>query len=122
MKKGDEVIGTRVRAKVTKNKVAPPYRQAEFTMILGQGISREACILDKGVEAGIIEKSGSWFIYNDEKLGQGAENARQYLKDNPQLADELEDKLYVKYLGIHYNGKKAEEPKEEPAKKAKATK
>lgn len=120
LKKGDEVIGTRVRAKVTKNKVAPPYRQAEFTMILGQGISREACILDKGVEAGIIEKSGSWFIYGDEKLGQGAENARQYLKDNAQLADELEDKLYVKYLGIHYNGKQAAEPKEEPAKKAKA--
>ena len=117
LKKGDEVIGTRVRAKVTKNKVAPPYRQAEFTMILGQGISREACIIDKGVEAGIIEKSGSWFLYGDEKLGQGAENARQYLKDNPQLADEIEDKLYVKYLGIHYNGKKAEAPaQEEPAK------
>jgi recombination protein RecA len=114
LKKGDEVIGTRVRAKVTKNKVAPPYRQAEFTMILGQGISRESCILDKGVEAGIIEKSGSWFIYNDEKLGQGAENARLYLKDNPELAAEIEDKLYVKYLGIHYNGKKAEE---EPAEK-----
>ena len=114
LKKGDEVIGTRVRAKVTKNKVAPPYRQAEFTMILGQGISREACIIDKGVEAGLIEKSGSWFLYGDEKLGQGAENTRQYLKDNPQLADEIEDKLYVKYLGIHYNGKKAET--ETPAK------
>lgn len=118
LKKGDEVIGTRVRAKVTKNKVAPPYRQAEFTMILGQGISRESCILDKGVEAGIIEKSGSWFIYGDEKLGQGAENARLYLKDNPELAAEIEDKLYVKYLGIHYNGKKAEETAEEPADKA----
>lgn len=113
LKKGDEVIGTRVRAKVTKNKVAPPYRQAEFTMILGQGISREACILDKGVEAGLIEKSGSWFLYGDEKLGQGAENARLYLKDNPELAAEIEDKLYVKYLGIHYNGKKAEDPAEE---------
>ena len=81
LKKGDEIIGTRVRAKVTKNKVAPPYRQAEFTMILGQGISREACIIDKGVEAKLIDKSGSWYIYGDEKLGQGAENARQYLKD-----------------------------------------
>jgi recombination protein RecA len=119
LKKGDEVIGTRVRAKVTKNKVAPPYRQAEFTMILGQGISREACILDKGVEAGLIEKSGSWFLYGDEKLGQGAENARLYLKDNPELAAEIEDKLYVKYLGIHYNGKKADGPEEEqPAEKA----
>jgi len=119
LKKGDEVIGTRVRAKVTKNKVAPPYRQAEFTMILGQGISREACILDKGVEAGLIEKSGSWFLYGDEKLGQGAENARLYLKDNPELAAEIEDKLYVKYLGIHYNGKKAEQSADEqPAEKA----
>ncbi len=108
LKKGDEIIGTRVRAKVTKNKVAPPYRQAEFTMILGQGISREACIIDKGVEAKLIDKSGSWFIYGDEKLGQGAENARQYLKDNPDLAAEIEDKLYVKYLGHHYNGKKAD--------------
>jgi recombination protein RecA len=120
LKKGDEVIGTRVRAKVTKNKVAPPYRQAEFTLILGKGISREACIIDKGVEAGFIEKSGSWFIYGDEKLGQGAENARQYLKDNPELADEIEDKLYVKYLGHHYDGKKAaeaEQAEEKPAKK-----
>ena len=108
LKKGDEIIGTRVRAKVTKNKVAPPYRQAEFTMLHGEGISREACLLDKGVESGILEKSGSWFIYGDEKLGQGAENARQYLKDNPQLAAEIEDKLYVKYLGHHYNGKAAE--------------
>ena len=122
LKKGDEVIGTRVRAKVTKNKVAPPYRQAEFTMILGHGISREACIIDKGVEAGFIEKSGSWFIYGDEKWGQGAENARQYLKDNPELAAEIEDKLYVKYLGHHYNGKKAdaaEQTKTEPAKEPK---
>jgi recombination protein RecA len=114
LKKGDEIIGTRVRAKVTKNKVAPPYRQAEFTMILGKGISREACIIDKGVDAGIIEKSGSWFLYGDEKLGQGTDNARQYLKDNPELAAEIEDKLYVKYLGHHYNGKPVET--EEPAK------
>ena len=65
------------------------------------------------MEAGLIEKSGSWFLYGDEKLGQGAENARLYLKDNPELAAEIEDKLYVKYLGIHYNGKKAEDPAEE---------
>ena len=121
LEKGDEIIGTRVRAKVTKNKVAPPYRQAEFTMLHGEGISREACLLDKGVEAGILDKSGSWFIYGDEKLGQGAENARQYLKDNPQLAAEIEDKLYVKYLGHHYDGSKAPkaEDAEAPAKKGK---
>ena len=110
-----------MRAKVTKNKVAPPYRQSEFTMLHGEGISREACLLDKGVEAGILDKSGSWFIYGDEKLGQGAENARQYLKDNPQLAAEIEDKLYVKYLGHHYDGSKAPkaEDAESPAKKGK---
>ena len=116
IKKGDEIIGTRVRAKVTKNKVAPPYRQAEFMMILGQGISREACIIDKGVEAGYIEKSGSWFLYGDEKLGQGVDNARQYLVDNPDLANEIQDKLFVKYLGIHYDGKQLSE--EEAAQKA----
>ena len=85
-------------------------------MLHNEGISREACILDKGVEAGILEKSGSWFLYGDEKLGQGAENARQYLKDNPQLAAEIEDKLYVKYLGHHYDGKAADE-EEKPEKK-----
>ena len=116
IKKGDEIIGTRVRAKVTKNKVAPPYRQAEFMMILGQGISREACIIDKGVEAGYIEKSGSWFLYGDEKLGQGLDNARQYLVDNPDLANEIQDKLFVKYLGIHYDGKQLSD--EEAAQKA----
>ena len=116
IKKGDEIIGTRVRAKVTKNKVAPPYRQAEFMMILGQGISREACIIDKGVEAGYIEKSGSWFLYGDEKLGQGLDNARQYLVDNPDLANEIQDKLFVKYLGIDYDGKQLSE--EEAAQKA----
>ncbi|WP_428123612.1 recombinase RecA [Candidatus Avelusimicrobium faecicola] len=116
IKKGDEIIGTRVRAKVTKNKVAPPYRQAEFMMILGQGISREACIIDKGVEAGYIEKSGSWFLYGDEKLGQGLDNARQYLVDNPDLANEIQDKLFVKYLDIHYDGKQLSE--EEATQKA----
>lgn len=127
LKKGDEVIGTRVRAKVIKNKVAPPYRQAEFTMLHGEGISREGCIIDMGVQAGIIEKSGSWFLYGQEKLGQGADNARNYLKDNPQLAQELEDKLKAKYLNpgvVLESDKKAaeehdEEGNEKPAKKRK---
>ena len=121
IKKGDEIIGTRVRAKVTKNKVAPPYRQAEFMMILGQGISREACIIDKGVEAGFIEKSGSWFLYGDEKLGQGLDNARQYLLDNPDLANEIQDKLFVKYLGHHYDGKQLS-PEETAQKEEEAAK
>jgi len=118
LKKGEEVIGTRVRAKVTKNKVAPPYRQAEFTMLHGEGISREGCLIDMGVQAGMIEKSGSWFIYNGEKIGQGADNARQYLKDNAPLAQELENKLREKYMGAHF-AENAEKPKEaaEPIQK-----
>ena len=99
IKQGEQVIGTRVRAKIVKNKVAPPYRQAEFTMLHGEGISRESCLITMGVDSKIVEKSGTWFIYNGEKLGQGAENARQYLKDNPELAQQIEDKLKEIYLG-----------------------
>ncbi|MDR1684191.1 MAG: recombinase RecA [Elusimicrobiota bacterium] len=99
LKNGEHIIGTRVRTKVVKNKVAPPYRQAEFTMLHGEGISKEACLLDMGVDNNVVEKSGSWFIYNGEKLGQGAENARQYLKDNPEVAGKIEDKLKEMFLG-----------------------
>ncbi|WP_424245514.1 recombination protein RecA [Elusimicrobium posterum] len=113
LKKGDEIIGTRVRAKITKNKVAPPYRQAEFTMLHGEGISKEGCILDMGVQAGFIEKSGSWFIYGSEKLGQGADNARMYLKENPEVSNEIENKLREKYLGHHHTAA-AEEAEKEP--------
>ena len=98
LKNGEHVIGTRVRVKVVKNKVAPPYRQAEFTMLHGEGISKEACLLSMGADNNVIEKSGSWFIYNGEKLGQGAENARQYLKDNPEVATEIEEKLKEMFL------------------------
>lgn len=98
LKNGEHVIGTRVRVKVVKNKVAPPYRQAEFTMLHGEGISKEACLISMGTDNNVIEKSGSWFIYNGEKLGQGAENARQYLKDNPEVADEIENKLKEMFL------------------------
>ena len=101
IKQGEQVIGTRVRAKVVKNKVAPPYRQAEFTMLHGEGISRESCLITMGVDSKVVEKSGTWFIYNGEKLGQGAENARQYLKDNPELAQQIEDKLKEIYLGTN---------------------
>ncbi|MBQ4493673.1 MAG: recombinase RecA [Elusimicrobiaceae bacterium] len=98
LKTGEHVIGTRVRVKVVKNKVAPPYRQAEFTMLHGEGISKEACLISMGADNNVIEKSGSWFIYNGEKLGQGAENARQYLKDNPEVANEIENKLKEMFL------------------------
>ncbi len=114
IKSGEQVIGTRVRTKVVKNKVAPPYRQAEFTMLHGEGISREACIISMGVDSNVIEKSGSWFIYNGEKLGQGAENARQYLKDNPEVALQIEDKLKEMFLG----GKPSSPSKDEKADKA----
>jgi recombination protein RecA len=93
IKSGEQIIGTRVRTKVVKNKVAPPYRQAEFTMLHGEGISMESCLLEMGVQSNAVEKSGSWYIYNGEKLGQGENNARQYLKDNPEVANQIECKL-----------------------------
>ncbi|MFA5160862.1 MAG: recombinase RecA [Elusimicrobiales bacterium] len=98
IKKGDEVVGTKVRAKVVKNKVAPPYRQAEFMMLHGEGISREGCLLDMASQCNIIEKSGSWYVYNGEKIGQGYDNARGTLKDNAALAQTVEDALRAKFL------------------------
>lgn len=96
LKKGDEVIGTRVRVKIVKNKVAPPYRMTEFDMLHGEGISREGSILELGASSGIIEKSGTWFIYKGDKLGQGHENAKSYLKANPRAAAEIESLLRAK--------------------------
>lgn len=92
LKKGNEDIGARVRARVVKNKVAPPFRTAEFDILFGEGISREGSILDLAVQHGIVEKSGSWYSYGDIKLGQGREQARQFLKENPELAEEIEVK------------------------------
>jgi recombination protein RecA len=93
IKEGENVIGNRVRVKVVKNKVAPPFRQAEFDIIFGEGISKIGEIIDIGVEKGIIKKSGSWFSYNDTKLSQGKDALRQVLKDNPDLLAELEEKV-----------------------------
>lgn len=93
MKKDGEFIGNRVRAKVVKNKVAPPFRQAEFDLMYGEGISREGCVLDMGVEAGIVNKSGSWFNYGEERLGQGRDAAKRTLKENPDLRNEIENKV-----------------------------
>jgi recombination protein RecA len=98
LKQGDEVYGARCRVKVVKNKVAAPYRQAVFDMIHGHGVSREGCILDMGVESGIIEKSGAWLLYKGERLGQGRDNAKATLQGTPALADELEKALREKYL------------------------
>ncbi|OIN96892.1 recombinase RecA [Candidatus Desantisbacteria bacterium CG1_02_38_46] len=93
IKEGDREIGNRVRVTVKKNKVAPPFRKAEFDIIYGQGISREGCILDVALEQNIIEKSGTWFAFSGEKIGQGRENTRSYLKENPKIAEEIEAKI-----------------------------
>ena len=93
LKQGTEFVGNRTRVKVVKNKVAPPFRMAEFDMIYGEGISREGSVLDMAVAKDIVQKSGSWFSYNETRIGQGKENARQFLKDNPELCDELEAKV-----------------------------
>lgn len=93
IKDGDGVIGNRVRVKVVKNKVAPPFRQAEFDIMYGEGVSKEGEIIDLAVDRNIIQKSGSWFSYGDVKLGQGRDAAKNLLKDNPELAEELEGKL-----------------------------
>ena len=93
LKQGTEVVGNRTKIKVVKNKVSPPFRIAECDMIYGEGISREGSLLDMGVARDIIQKSGSWFSYNDARIGQGKENVRQFLKDNPEVAQEIEEKI-----------------------------
>jgi recombination protein RecA len=93
IKEKDEVIGNLTRVKVVKNKVAPPFRVVDFDIMYGEGISKTGELIDLGVKAGIIEKSGSWFSYNSQRIGQGKENVRQYLKENPKVADEIEKKI-----------------------------
>jgi len=99
IKQGDSVIGNRIRVKVVKNKLAPPFRQAEFDILFNEGISREGDLLDLGVEAKLIEKSGAWYSYNSERLGQGREQARTFLKENPKTAVEIEE-LILSHYGI----------------------
>ena len=96
IKDGDESIGNRVKVKVVKNKVAPPFRSAEFDIIFGEGISKTGEIIDMGVEMGIVQKSGSWYSYNSDKLGQGRDAVKQLLVDNPELANEIEAKIREK--------------------------
>jgi recombination protein RecA len=93
IKKNDEVIGSETRVKVVKNKVAPPFRQAEFDILYGEGISREGEIIELGVTHKFIEKSGAWYAYNGEKIGQGKDNTREYLKEHPEMAREIENKI-----------------------------
>jgi len=112
LKDGQEAVGNRTRVKVVKNKMAPPFKQAEFDIIYGVGISREGSLLDVGVEQEILKKSGSWYTYEAEQLGQGKENSRNFLLDNPEVANEIEQKIKTK-LGIGVPRAVADLPVEE---------
>ena len=93
LKKGDEMIGSRTRVKVVKNKVAPPFKQADFDIMYGEGVSREGSIIDVGTEMEIINKSGAWYSFNGERLGQGKENVKEFLRQNPVIAAEIEQRI-----------------------------
>ena len=111
IKDRDEVVGNTTRVKVVKNKVAPPFKQVEFDIMYGEGISKTGELIDLGVKAGIVEKSGSWYSYGDERIGQGRENAKTFLKENPALALEIEDKIRAAHgLDFDYAGKGEEKP------------
>ena len=109
LKDGTDVVGNRTRLKIVKNKVSPPFKIAEFDILYGEGISREGSILDLGVEVGLIKKAGSWFTYEGEQLGQGKEKARDFLKSNPDLAEQLEDRI-MQELKVGPYSKKRDEP------------
>ena len=96
IKKGEEVIGSQTRVKVVKSKVAPPFRQCEFDIIYNEGISKEGELVDIGSESGIVDKTGAWYSFNKERIGQGKDNARQFLKDNPDIAAEIEKRIREK--------------------------
>jgi recombination protein RecA len=108
LKDGQEAVGNRVRVKVVKNKVSPPFRQAEMDLMFGSGISREGGLIDVGVEQGFVRKAGAWYTYEGDQLGQGKENSRAFLRDNPDLTNELEKRILEK-LGI---GAKVDAPAE----------
>lgn len=111
LKQGNEAVGNRTRAKILKNKVAPPFKQAEFDIIYGEGISREGTLLDMGCDMDLVQKSGAWFSFGDDRLGQGRENARQFLKDNPDIALIIERKIREAH-NLPALGAEVEEPAE----------
>ena len=114
IKQGDEIIGNRTRVKIMKNKVAPPFKVAEFDIMYNEGISKVGNIVDVGVKESIVQKSGAWFSYNDIRLGQGRENAKQYLRENPEIALEIENQIRSKYdLPINQDNVKVESEKTE---------
>jgi recombination protein RecA len=98
LKKGDEIIGNQTRVKVVKNKMAPPFKQAEFEILYGEGISREGEMIELGVQQNMVDKSGAWYSYNGDRIGQGKENVRQFLKDNPEMAADLDSRLRAELL------------------------
>lgn len=97
LKDAGQAVGNRTKVKIVKNKVAPPFKEAEFDIIYGEGISREGNILDVGVQLDIVKKSGAWFSYNEQRLGQGRENVKKYFKENPELCMEIEEKIRAQY-------------------------
>jgi recombination protein RecA len=112
IKKGDEVIGNETRVKVVKNKMAPPFKQAEFEILYGEGTSRESEIIDLGVQAGLVEKSGAWYAYGGNRIGQGKDNARTYLKEHPEVAQEIEGQIRARTLTLRTAGTEQEEAAE----------
>ncbi|MBC7595510.1 MAG: recombinase RecA [Kineosporiaceae bacterium] len=111
LKDGTDMVGNRTRVKVVKNKLAPPFKQAEFDIMYGLGISREGSLIDVGVDVGLVRKAGAWYTYEGDQLGQGKENSRQFLKDNPDLAHELEKKI-MEHMGI---GAQVDQPSDQPS-------
>ena len=107
IKAGDNVLGNRTKVKVVKNKVAPPFKQAEFDIMYGEGISKEGDILDSAVNAKILDKAGSWYSYNGERIGQGRENIKVYFKDHPEIVDEIEKKIIAQ---LKSDGEAEKEP------------
>jgi recombination protein RecA len=113
LKVGNDAVGNQTRVKVVKNKVAPPFKSVEFDVMYGEGISREGSVLDVGIEHDVIQKSGAWFAYGDERLGQGRENAKQFLKENYEVREHILEEIYEK-LGLLEPVEGAEETAEEP--------
>jgi len=118
IKKGDEIIGNQTRVKVVKNKVSPPFRMAEFEILYGEGISREGEIIDFGVEHDLVEKSGSWYSYKEDRIGQGKENVREFLRTNPEIAQDIEDQIRAKLLPSKDANKDSVDEKEGVSEKA----
>jgi recombination protein RecA len=119
LKEGTDAVGNRARVKVVKNKLAAPFKQAEFDIMFGEGISKEGSLIDFGVEQDIVKKSGAWYTFEGEQLGQGKENSRRFLKENPEVAKTIEQRIKVK-LGIGVPRPVADLPAEEPVEIAKA--